>query len=282
MQKPSSYKTYQSLVQSLWKDFVDQSLCSLLWFDEVVDTAQMMHHTDRYTDTVSIQLQWILSDMDNAITFAKQSFLKQREERLQHHFWYLTDESSLEDFNLLLDIMMEDIIDTMDSRSLEQLYYDYYVIIDLPSLKFEYPHIFNHEFEQIGRYGYPHGAMSGYIDHKKFMQQFQRFITWLSTKLQQASSQELIKIFTMSEFFRHQSWTREGIGNLMNPMIQMSSLEELFGANDAKHISWILSKTLFTLQKHIPWTSHHKRNLINKTIKNMNANYFFPSKLIKH
>ena len=77
----------------------------------------------------------------------------------------------------MLDIMMEDIVDTMDSRSLEQLYYDYYFIIDLPSLKFKYPHIFNHEFEQIGRYGYPHGAMSGYIDHKKFMKQFQVFIT---------------------------------------------------------------------------------------------------------
>ena len=234
MKELSSYETYQSLVQSLWKDFVDQSLCALLWFDEVIDTAQMMQHTDSYTDSVSLQLQWILSDMDNAITFARQSFLKQREERLQHHFWYLTNESSLEDFNQMLDIMMEDIVDTMDRRSLEQLYYDYYFIINLPSLK-----------------------------------------------LEQASSQELIKIFTMSEFFRHQSWTREGIGNLMNPMIQMSSLEELFGANDVKHISWILPKTLFTLQKHIPWTSHHKRKLINKIVRNMNSNYFFPSKLIK-
>ena len=281
MKQLSSYETYQSLVQSLWKDFVDQSLCTLLWFDEVIDTAQMMQHTDSYTDSVSLQLQWILSDMDNAITFARQSFLKQREERLQHHFWYLTNESSLEDFNQMLDIMMEDIVDTMDRRSLEQLYYDYYFIINLPSLKFEHTHIFNHEGEHKGRYYYPHGAMSGYIDHKKFMKHFQIFITWLSAKLEQASSQELIKIFTMSEFFRHQSWTREGIGNLMNPMIQMSSLEELFGANDVKHISWILPKTLFTLQKHIPWTSHHKRKLINKIVRNMNSNYFFPSKLIK-
>ena len=77
----------------------------------------------------------------------------------------------------MLDIMMEDIVDTMDRRSLEQLYYDYYFIINLPSLKFEHTHIFNHEGEHKGRYYYPHGAMSGYIDHKKFMKHFQIFIT---------------------------------------------------------------------------------------------------------
>lgn len=283
-QTPSSSSTYQHLVDTLWKDFVDKSLFTILWFDHTLDTAETISDkqdkTSQYTHQLSQEVQWVLSDMDNALVFSREKFHQASEDRKSRYFGFLQDNSSIEDFNLMLTIMMDEINNTLSTKSLHELYFDYYFLLELPSLKFEYPLVFNHEFEQIGMYGYPHGSMKWYITDKDFQNKFLIFMQWFYDKISSASQNDLIQIFVMSEFFRQQSGQREGIGNAMNPMIQISSIEELLGSNKTKDIQWRLSQLLFTIKKQIPGTTPHKRHLIENIAKNLNRHYFFPSHLL--
>lgn len=285
MKQSSSLSTYHNLVDTLWKDFVDTSLFSILWFDHTLDTAEtasdQQDQTVHYTHHLSQEVQWVLSDMDNALMFSREKFRQAYEERKNKYFEWIQENSSIEDFNSMLTIMMNDINNSLSTKSLHEVYFDYYFLLELPSLKFEYPSVFNHEFEQIGMYGYPQWSMKWYITDKDFQNKFLSFIEWLYKRLSSASQTELIQIFVMSEFFRQQSGQREGIGNAMNPMIQISSIEELLGSNKTKDIQWKLSQLLFTIKKQIPGTTPHKRHLIEQITKNLNKNYFFPSHLLR-
>jgi len=282
MKKSSSLSTYHNLVDTLWKFFVDTSLLNILWFDHTLETAwDQQDQTAHYTNHLSQEVQWVLSDMDNALMFSRERFHQAYEERKNKYFEWIQENSSIEDFNSMLTIMMNDINNSLSTKSLHEVYFDYYFLLELPSLKFEYPSVFNHEFEQIGMYGYPQWSMKWYITDKDFQNKFLSFIEWLYKRLSSASQIELIQIFVMSEFFRQQSGQREGIGNAMNPMIQISSIEELLGSNKTKDIQWKLSQILFTIKKQIPGTTPHKRYLIEQITKNLNKNYFFPSHLLR-
>lgn len=291
----SSAETYSKLTWELGKKFVDESLLSILWFDETMDVAEYWNVDRNNTKNIPSEIANILSDTWWAITFARKKIMGERWNNFEKYFWmFLNENTDMNALRKLIINMVDDMNNTMESKTLEQVYFDFMFLFNFSGeLKYRFSKIFGKsetiwDIISLPRSSdvkniiiLPQDNIEKYINNTEFRDKFISFLNKFYRKIEKSSDQDKKKMYFLSEILRIQSGEREWIGNAMNPMIQDMTMDDMFWPLYSRDINWLLNKIAFKWKQYSPGTAEQARKKIWKILEKIISDYMFPEKYRK-
>jgi hypothetical protein len=265
-----SRKTYEVLKSELGKEFVDQSLIQILWFDPLLDAAEWKKN--RFSEPfpwVSEEIVGILSDTDKAIAFAKNKIIKTKHELLDMYFpKELSKKATKDDIIQLIRLMMKD-IQHKKSQWVVELWYNFMLIFTFYSeIEWRYKDIL---WDHWIKYVWDPAELCLLI--KDFPDFLKQFLENFYSRLEKASGSEKNTIFFLSEFLRAQSGERDWVGNSMNFTFE-TLVSMLWTWKPWWAIRTKKEKIKNFILKQFPWTKKNQEQKITALLTKISRQFF--------
>ncbi len=284
MVESSSKKTYNILTNNLGKEFVDQSLLNILWFDNTFSIAEshntVVWHWENVSHSVPQEITNILSDRVSAITFARERVMNLVHNQ-ERYYYGETDKDrsweSLEDVKILISDMINDMTSYTNDKTILDGFIDLVIVFRMDfEIKQLYPHLFGTSVDIV--WDYTPTVFTNMLWEIKYPEQLLTFLESFLSKIKNSSQQDQSSLYVMSEFLLAQSWEKDGIWNFMNPMCQRYTLDGIWGRYYSKNIKWFFPKLFFRTKQYIPHTKENIRSKMQKILDELNTQYCFPQK----